>query len=258
MDVRHLGEEKINASTLYPYDIVKKVRNSFEIDIKTYDALWNALPNYIESEENAIAVVDTSGSMFSGNESVAPIDVSLSLGLYFAERMTGKFHNYFLTFSSEPRMQKIQGTDIAKKIANLQKAKWGMNTDLMKTFRVLLKTAIEKDVPENEMPTKLFIISDMQFDRACSWRGWGREHPETTNFEAIERDYEAAGYKRPDLVFWNVNAFSDTPVTKDEKGTFLVSGCSPSILKHAINTIAQTPIELMLEVLNSERYSNIA
>lgn len=257
-DVKN-GKEKINASTLYPYDIVRKIMEKGNYSSSTYDALWNALPNYIESEENAIAVVDTSGSMYmEKNNSVSPIAVAVSLGIYFAERMTGKFHDYFLTFSSEPRMQKIQGTTIEAKVGNLQNAEWGMNTDLMKTFRVLLNTSIKERVPENEMPTKLFIISDMQFDTAVNQSVWSNSNVEETNFEAIEREYNRAGYKRPDLVFWNVNASSDTPVTKDENGTFLVSGCSPSILKYAVNCEAVTPHQLMLEILNSERYSCIS
>jgi len=268
----HSGEEKINAGTLYPYDIVKKMRGDYcgmgrsSSDLtadekRTYDALWKALPNYLEEGENAIAVVDTSGSMMSGHTNVAPIDVSLSLGIYFAERNFGPFKNYFVTFSNEPAMQKIQGTDIYEKIHNLMKAQWDMNTNLQKVFDLILATAIKKNASQDELPNKLFIISDMQFDQATSNNGhyWGhRSRREETNFEAIERKFKEAGYKRPELVFWNVNASSDTPVTMDENGTFLVSGCSPSILKHAIACEATTPYELMLEVLNSERYSKIA
>lgn len=264
----HSGEEKINAGTLYPYDIVKKMRDEgygwtspSKDKVRTYDALWKALPNYLGEGENAIAVVDTSGSMTSGMGSVAPIEVALSLGLYFAERNSGAFKDYFITFSEEPRMQKIQGTDIYEKIMNLQRANWDMNTNLQKVFDLVLATAIKKNASQDELPSKLFIISDMQFDSACGgYNGYygRRSRREETNFEAIDRKFKEAGYERPDLVFWNVNASSDTPVTMDENGTFLVSGCSPSILKHAIACEATTPYELMLEVLNSERYSKIA
>jgi len=266
----HSGEKKINAGTLYPYDIVRKMTASgfgwrsaspSADEIRTYDALWKALPNYLGEGENAIAVVDTSGSMMSGHSNVAPIDVSLSLGIYFAERNSGPFKDYFITFSNEPRMQKIQGTDIYEKVQNLMSADWQMNTNLQKVFDLILATAIKKNASQDDLPNKLFIISDMQFDQATGSRDgyWGRpSRREETNFETIERKYKEAGYKRPELVFWNVNASSDTPVTKDENGTFLVSGCSPSILKHAIACEATTPYELMLEVLNSERYARIA
>lgn len=253
----HSGEEKINARTLYPYDIVKNVRifnYSQSDEIRTYDALWKALPNYMTEPENSIAVVDTSGSMSGGSTNVAPIDVALSLGIYFAERNVGPFKDYFITFSQKPSMQKIQGTDIYEKVKNLNDAHWDGNTNLQAVFDLLLATAIEKNASSEELPKKIYIISDMQFDVACDHE---TRNTEPTNFEAIDRKYKEAGYKRPQLVFWNVNSSSDTPVTKDENGTFLVSGCSPSILKYAINCVAVTPIDLMLEVLNSERYSMI-
>lgn len=258
----HSGEEKINAGTLYPYDIVKNVRTfdpSKKDEIRTYDALWKALPNYMTESENAIAVVDTSGSMGMGSAKVAPIDVALSLGIYFAERNVGPFKDYFITFSQKPSMQKIQGTDIYEKVRNLNNAHWDGNTDLQAVFDLLLTTAIKKNASQEELPKKIYIISDMQFDIATGQGGYGYgRRKESTNFEVIDRKYKEAGYERPQLVFWDVNASSDTPVTKDENGTFLVSGCSPSILKYAVNCIAATPYELMLEVLNSDRYSMIA
>ncbi len=259
----HTGEEKINAGTLYPYDIVKNVRKTEmnKEQVRAYDAMWKALPNYATEHENAIAIVDVSGSMESGNSNVAPIDVSISLGIYFAERNIGPFKDYFITFSSKPIMQKIQGTDILEKVINLKVSDWGMNTDLQKAFDLILDVAIENNATQEELPKKLYIISDMQFDAACGNDSFyyrpSKSRKESTNFEAIDAKFKAAGYERPQIVFWNVNASSDTPVTKDENGTFLVSGCSASILKYAINCIAVTPYELMLEVLNSDRYSII-
>lgn len=254
------GEEKINAGTLYPYQITKSIKGLSHSDdkkIKAFDAMWNALPNYMDEPENSLCVVDTSGSMYSGYSDVAPIDVSVSLGIYFAERIIGPFKDYFMTFSEQPKMQKIRGKNIFEKYTNLSRAEWGMSTDLQKVFAVLLRTAKERNVSQDEMIKKIYIISDMQFNQATSDGGWGRSRKTVTNFDAIRDAYEAAGYKMPELVFWDVNAGSDTPVTKDENGTFLVSGCSPSILKYAMNCEAVTPEQLMLEVLESERYEPV-
>lgn len=252
MDKVKTGETKINAGTLYPYDIVKKVKSmEYSSDeIETYDALWNALPNYMTEQENVLAVIDTSGSMNHGNGSVIPMDVSVSVGMYLAERTSGPFKNMFITFSEKPEMQKIVGKDIHEKVRNVSNASWGANTNLQAVFDLILSTAKKYNVTQDELPKKLFIISDMQFD-ACD----GNRH---TNLETINNKFKAFGYERPQIVFWNVNASSDTPSTMDENGTFLVSGCSPSILKHAINCEATNPYELMLEVLNSERYIKIS
>ena len=54
----------------------------------------------------------------------------------------------------------------------------------------------------------------------------------------------------PNLVFWNVRANGgNTPVTKDERGTFLISGYSPSVLKYLFSGIAMTPFDIMIETL---------
>ncbi len=256
------GDTKINAGTLYPYDIVRNIEHRSEDEVKTYDALWKALPNFLEEGESVISVVDVSGSMTCGGASVAPIDVAVSLGIYFAERSFGDFKDSFITFSENPKVQKIKGTNIQEKVRNLRRADWGMSTNLQKVFDLILDVAVKNNTPQKDLPSKVFIISDMQFNEALkkveiSDHVILRATPEETNFESIDRKFKEAGYNRPDLVFWNVDGHSDTPVTKDEKGTFLVSGCSPSILKHAIKCEAQTPEELMLEVLNSERYEII-
>lgn len=245
------GEKKINAGALYPYDIVHRVlRTSDKIELKSLNLQWDALPNYLENAEDlqSIVVADVSGSMYIGNPT--PIDVSISIALYFAERIKGPFGGYFLTFSSSPELVKVRGASIGDKVKNMQKANWGNTTDLNKAFKMILDFAVENKVPADQMPKRMFVISDMQFDAATD--------PGATNFNDIDRMYEEHGYVRPIIIFWDVNARAmNTPVTKDDKGTYLVSGCSPSILKYALNSKAISPVEFMLEVLQSERYKPI-
>ena len=248
-----LGKKKINASTLYPYDIVREVIHENDpIKLQSLDCQWNALPNYLDdiNDLQALVLADVSGSMECGPSNVRPIDVAISLAIYFAERVKGYFRGCFMTFTDKPSLVKICGDTIQKKIRSVASSKWGYNTNLIAAFTAILNAAIENNVPEEQMPKKLFIISDMQFDKAC-------HDNSKTNFEVIDKMYRDAGYKRPLLVFWNVAAKADSPVTKDDMGSFMVSGCSPSILKYAMNTKVLTAIDLMLEVLNSERYSFI-
>jgi len=243
------GEKKINSSTLYPYDIVHKLfhQNVEGTELESLQAQWYSLPDYIKDaeEKNAIVVADVSGSMYG-----RPIEVAISLALYFAERNTGVFKDYFMTFSTNPELVKVKGDDLKSKIDNISRANWNGSTNIQAIFDLILKTAVKNKTKESDMPSKIFIVSDMQFNIACN-------DNTKTNFEVIKEKYRKSGYKMPVLVFWNVNASSDTPVTQDEHGTFLVSGCSPSILLNAMNTKAVTPLDLMLEVLNSERYSMI-
>lgn len=238
------GEKKINASTLYPHDIVERVWNT-DSD-STMDALWNALPDYCADNpaSRGIVVADVSASM-----SGMPIQVSIALAIYFAERNEGIFKDNFITFSHNPTLQKVMGHDIAAKVRNLNNADWDMNTDLQRVFDLILGTACENKIPKSEMPDAIYIISDMQFDQACIQNS-------ESNFEAIERKYKAAGYKRPKLVFWNVRAANEEiPVTKDQIDTVLVSGCSPTIFKTVMN--GTTPYEVMVSTLNQDRYKAI-
>jgi len=240
------GKTTINASTLYPYDIVAKAWTTSKTD-STLDALWNALPNYMpDDSSNGIVVADVSGSM-NGQ----PMDVSISLAMYISERNKGLFKNHFITFSGNPTLQQVIGSTICEKIHNLRSADWGMNTDLEAVFDLILNTAKKSNVPAEEMPRKIYIVSDMEFDQACS-------SPKSTMFDLIDNMYSSAGYVRPELIFWNVNSKSNNvPVRFDQRGVCLVSGCSPAILKSLLGGKIESPTQLMLETLNIERYERV-
>jgi len=250
-------KKKIKTKTLFPYDILRATRNKYN---ETAELQWRNLPNYVEDiHDNWIVVCDTSGSMTglsawgSGKvrRSVEPILVSISLAIYFSERNQGPFKNRFITFSKKPQLQKIIGNTLYEKYWNLNNSFWDQNTDLVKVFELILYTAIANNVPESDMINKICIISDMEFDEAC-----GNKH--ITNYERIQELYEHAGYKMPTLIFWNVESRQDqVPITVNQNNVYLVSGCSPSILKHIIKTTSVTPMEFMLEVLNSERYKRV-
>ena len=239
IDKAEKGEVKINASTLYPYQIYKSVQSNYS---KTLEALWNQLPDYTQGK-NALVVADVSGSM-SGD----PMAVSVSLALYFAERNKGQFKDYFITFSGRPTLQEIKGTTLRDRMNSIENAEWEMNTNLQAVFDLILLTAERNHTPAEELPETIYIISDMEFDAACDTH---------TNFEVIKSKYEASGYKMPNLVFWNVDARSgkNVPVQKNEQGVALVSGFSPVIFKIAVEN--KTPEQIMLDTINSERYSVI-
>ena len=243
------GEAKINTAVTFPYEIVRQYLNRGEDNDRTLNVAWDNLPDYIPEGESGLVVADVSGSM-SSNESL-PLAVSISLAMYMAERNKDPaFKNRFITFSAEPELVKIQGKNLFEKVDNLNRAQWDMNTDLQAVFNLVLNTAVKNSVPQKDMPSRLFIISDMEFDCACS---------DKTNFEVIKRKYAAAGYEMPTLVFWNVDAKSDqSPVKMDEKGTMLVSGCSPTLFKNVMLSKVTTPYEMMLEVLSQDRYVRVS
>lgn len=259
------GEAKINATTLYPYEIVEKVMpswgyNSKQIDPAVADAMWNALPDYIEgNDENSIAVVDVSGSM-----SGTPMNVAISIGLYLAERATGPYKDHFITFSGRPELQAVVGKTLTERVTNMSQADWQMNTNIEATFDLILDTAVRNKVPQSEIIKRVYIISDMEFDDCAgsgvsSGRGYHGDlsgKADQTLFNEIRAKYARAGYEMPALVFWNVDARNTQfPMKADERGFVNVSGFSPSVFKSLMSGKSVTPTELMLEVILAERYA---
>lgn len=234
------GQAKINAGTLFPYELATKVLYQGEKSA-TIDAMWNALPDYLEgTNRNILVVADTSGSMNG-----LPLATSVSLALYTAERNNGQFKDYFITFSSQPTLQKVVGRNVTEKLQNLCRAKWDMSTDLQRVFTLILNHAINGGVEAADMPTQVIIVSDMEFNGACSG----------TNLDSIKAKYRAAGYPIPQLVFWNVNSTKNNVAAQaNDKGVVLVSGSSPSVFKTLLGGKMFTPIDQMLETLNNPMY----
>jgi hypothetical protein len=170
--------------------------------------------------------------------------------MYIAERNSGAWKNKFITFSESPEIQTIVGETIGQKIRNLSKAEWGYNTDLIAVFKAILQAAKADSVAPSDMPEKIFIISDMQFDEAC-------QSNKRTNFEQIKKNYAKFGYDVPQLVFWNVRGTSNVPMTIHDTGTCLVSGCSPSVLKAVLNGETLSAIDVMKAAVYTERYDQV-
>lgn len=246
------GKAVMNTSTLTPYDIVNKciyAQNPAKETRKTLDVSWNALPEY-KFEGNTLAVVDGSGSMYCMIKPM-PISVAISLGIYFAEHTTGEYGNSFITFSRTPKFVEIKGKDIYEKVKYCMEFNDIENTDLAAVFELVLKAAIKNNLPQSELPARIVIISDMEFDDCI-------ENAEETNFEHAKKLFEAHGYKLPTLVFWNVAARGNNfPVTQDERGVTLVSGFTPSMFEMVSAGEYLTPYEFMTVTLANERYSKI-
>lgn len=245
------GEVELKTKTLYPYEVIRPLlHNPSSADVEVINTTWNALPNYVQKDENSMVVLDGSGSMYWGFEPY-PIDVAMSLAIYMAERNKGKFANHFISFGSRPQVIEIKGETIDEKVNYCRQFDDCGNTDLSAVFDVLLKSAVKNNIPAEEMPTTLYIISDMEFDAALSC-------PRKTVFQDAKANFEEAGYKLPNIVFWNVYSRNvQQPVTINDRGAVLVSGCSPTLFKMVI-TDDLNPYQFMLTVIESERYAPIS
>ena len=244
------GTAKVNAGAVYPYDIVKSM--SMGGDNIVSEKQWESLPNWMEgSVERILPVVDVSGSMgdeVGGNPNLSCMDVAVSLGMYISERNEGSFKDAFITFSNNPQLQYLTGS-LSERLLQLRRADWGMSTDLEAVFNLILHQAKMNNVPEGNMPTKILILSDMQFNQATRRDSLGAQ-------SMIEAMYEEAGYTKPNIIYWNLNAKGGNfPVEFDKNGTALVSGFSPSILKSLLGGKNMTPESIMMDTVNDDRYS---
>lgn len=248
------GNKKLNAGTLYPYQVVNEINNVVSLsddEKKSLDATWKSLSN-IENSQNAIAVIDGSGSMYWSSQSVIPADVAISLGIYFAEHNKGAFKNHFITFSMTPKLIEIKGNDIYEKVEYVSSFNECANTNIQAVFDLILDTAVKNKTPQEELPETIYIISDMEFD-TCARNGQNK----FTNYETAKQKFNKKGYTLPNVVFWNVNSrVSQVPVTMHESGTALVSGATPQIF-NMVKSGDINPLSIMMDILNSERYSNI-
>lgn len=244
------GEAKLHASTLMPYEIITPFfrRNVSDEERKAINTTWISQED-LGDTENALAVIDGSGSMYGGADPM-PATVALSLGIYFAERNKGAFKNHFITFSETPRLVEIKGEDILDKVRYCHGFNEVANTNIQKVFELILDAAKKNSVPQDELPKKLYIISDMEFDYCA-------KDASLTNFEYAKKLFAEAGYTLPEIVFWNVASRNrQQPVTKNEQGVALVSGCTPRLFE-MVASGTMNPYAFMLEVVESERYAKI-
>ena len=240
------GERKINTTGLYCYEIVRNILLGIPVDDKLFDLMWKNQKDFLKGyDKNLMVIADTSGSMGYPNE--LPLSNSIGLAIYIAERNKGAFKNHFITFSETPRMHEVIGKDIVEKVNNIEFEI--ANTNIDEVFKLLLNTAIENKSKQDEMPSHLIIISDMEFDE-------GVYSKDRTNFNGWKKHFKENGYELPKVIFWNVSANTmGVPVTKFDNDVAMVSGFSPSVLENLLTLDNLTPMKVMLQTL--EKYIEI-
>ena len=245
---------------MYPYDVVKSLKHgNFEIA----NEQWKALPNWMEySNEMLLPLVDVSSSMETSagnNANVTCMDVAISLGLYISEKNEGPFKNAFITFSDNPTLEVLSGS-LKDRYTQMANSHWGMSTNLEAAFKLILDQATKHNLSHSDMPTKILILSDMEFNAAAGGGGWrnksGNWNP--TAQQMIEQMYADAGYAMPQIVYWNIQSRNGgLPVSFDKQGTALVSGFSPAIMQALVKGEITSPTTIMSSVIHSERYEDI-
>jgi hypothetical protein len=246
---------KVNANAIFPHDVLKGVINTYgsalnKTELDHVTAQWDALPNYV-GDASILPIVDVSGSMScpaGKTGSVTCLDVSVSLGLYLADKNKGVFKDTFLTFSTKSELLTLKG-NIVDKVNQMVRSKWDMSTNLHAAFEKILSVAVKANAPQEDMPAMVLILSDMQFDQCV--------RNDDSAMQMIERKYAEAGYNMPKVVFWNLNAGDNVPVKSDKSGAALVSGFSPAIMASLLGADVEqfTPEGIMLKTVMVPRYA---
>ena len=261
------GEETIKAATLYPYNIMESAgltdnwRNR-SLLLQNWDEVleeqWKALPNYVEGENNIMIMADTSGSM-SGR----PIATSVGLAIYFAERNHGPYKNKFIVFAGDPEFVELKGKTLNEKVSCIPEIN-AQNTNIEKAFDLILSTAINNRLSQEDLPKALIIISDMEFDDATDTERnyWYRSSHSAPNVEKhnklmaeLREKFKANGYDLPKIIYWNVESRNDVyHATCEQHNVAMVSGQSTSTFKTVLKSIDEDAYEMMLSTLNDPIY----
>ncbi|MCC8045817.1 MAG: DUF2828 family protein [Clostridiales bacterium] len=255
LDSVEKGETTIHSSTLYPYDLVGEYLETdgwhahLKAEDRVVEAQWKTLPNYVSENTNALIMADTSGSMCVslGGQ---PFRTAIGLAIYFAERNTGDYHNLFMTFSDYPELVYLKGETLNQKVEQVMQADWGCSTDLKAAFDLVLNIAIKNNVPADEMPKAIAVVSDMEINSSGN-KNW-------TFYDKMAAKFEKKGYSIPSVIFWNVNSRSNVfHVDSSRKGVQLASGQSVTVFIQVLENLKYSPVEAMEHVINSERYDCI-
>lgn len=259
-------EVKINAKVAFPHEIVSLYRKgsmdwifrgkSIEED-DTLECMWKTLLEEIPADlGKTLCVVDSSGSMYTNipQSKGQVIDVSHALGIACAEKMQGGFHNKYITFGGRPKFVEFpENSSLKDKIVIASKEDDYTNTNIEKVFNLILDTAKNNRMTQDELPVNVLMISDMNFDSMVDG------NPNKALFTNLQEKFEEAGYQMPKLIFWNVNVGSEKgiiPCVKNDLGVILMSGFSINLFSMICNNELD-PWLALKKVLNSERYTPI-
>lgn len=267
----------LNTKDLFPHDVARVLHSGKNKSEYMANALWNSMGNdLVDNDQNIIPFIDVSGSMqvqLSG--SVTAMDVAVSLGIYLSQRLGGAFKDNFITFTHTPKLASIAGKTFSEAFTAATR-EIGYGTNIEAAFDLVLDTAVRGNVKVEDMPNKILMLSDMQFN-SCGI-------VDTSFMSMLEQKYEKAGYKIPKLVFWNLCGRSDAVfhAEANDARTTMIGGFSPSTMNFALNdtkveTVEQvvvidgqevvqnidvevdkTPAEIVQDVIDSERYENIS
>ncbi|CAA3021155.1 Hypothetical predicted protein [Olea europaea subsp. europaea] len=242
------GDAKIAAGALLPHEIIEQLDDEESDEVA--ELQWKRMVDDLLKKgklRDCLAICDVSGSM-----SGTPMEVSVALGVLVSELSEEPWKGKVITFSANPELQEVKGETLKAKTEFVRHMEWGMNTDFQKVFDRILDVAVEGKLSEEQMIKRLFVFSDMEFDKAS-------KNPWETDHQAIQRKFSEKGYQNvPEIVFWNLRDSRSTPVLANQSGVALVSGFSKNLLTIFLEGGGiVNPEEVMELAISGEEYKKL-
>ena len=281
------GDAKINVAGILPHELanyyinLRNTQDEFE-ENETIELQWKTIIDNIKNSGgsdssggnsdilgNSLAIIDLSGSMFSASNGSIPAQVAIALGIITSQCCKGMFKNKFITFSENPELVSLipdaeyaeyieKGTEpsLYTCFKSLVEVEFGYNTDFVKCCEMIIKYGKDNNICDEDMPKKLFIYTDMQFDEATS------DNTENNGIEVLYKTivkmFKASDYTPPKFIFWNLNSsHKETfPVNCKTEGTAMISGFSEQLL-NIFMTYDEFKPELIVEEILAPYLSEI-
>jgi Mg-chelatase subunit ChlD len=267
-----LLEKRVHGKQLYPHEIVSQItpnsaaRSGLDGDI--LNAQWtdirNALLTKLNEAQQKTDIASSSSSSVnvgklvplidvSGSMSGEPMEVAIALGILVSEVNHPSFRNRFITFHETPSWINLDNLNtISEKVLHTRNAPWGGSTNIESALNLILQVVVSNRLPMEDVPD-LIIFSDMQFNQA------DRNTSSGTYLDIIKQKFSDAGvaicgtpYPMPKIIFWNLRG--DTrghAASHDSENVQLLSGYSPSLLKHVLEgDPLEIEVEEMVEVID--------
>jgi hypothetical protein len=238
---------KVNVSQLFPHTVVKPYIEGGQKD-ELIEAQFKAMVEDVKKMgvfDRSLVISDTSSSMYG-----TPMDVSISLGILISRCLKPPFDNFMINFSEKPTFSKLTGHNLHADVTTLKKLPWGGTTNLDAVFRQLLSKATVMKIPSDQMPTRIYILTDMQFNQVNE-----------SAFGALDRasrSFTNHGYTIPDIVCWNLRGDTTTSAMHDhQNGVCTISGFSTAVLSAIMRGKIPDPYTVMVDSLKSERYQRL-
>ena len=252
------GNTKINSKLLMPHEIIASLKKYEMCDV-IIEQQWEVLEkNAINSKsfDKALFVIDVSNSMQTWGwrqnnipKNYFPIDIAVALGILGSHASQGPWHNHIITFHTSPELIVLPEESLWERYAIIKSIPWSGSTDIQKVFDLILTKATQENISPSEMPEKIFIVSDMQFNHV--------ENTKQTNLSALQNKYKTYNYTIPHLVFWNVVGDGSDFPSQNHQNTTLISGFCPNIVRGVFQDSNISPYSIMRQIIDDPRYDAI-